>query len=118
MKYRPLWSRLVSMNWCRLSRKASRFTAPLPLRHRLDGGAAPAGEDGAGVVKAPRRVFWNSAHFVIQLPKLHGCRHLRLGLGLQGGAGLSCQRMSFAAIIHQELSVMIQLVSHAGAQGA
>jgi hypothetical protein len=37
-------------------------------RHRLDGGAAPAGKDGAGVVKAPRRVFWNSAHFVIQLP--------------------------------------------------
>jgi hypothetical protein len=43
-------------------------------------------------------------------------RPLRLGLG-QGGAGFSSQRMSFAAIIHQELAVMIQLVSHAGAQG-
>jgi hypothetical protein len=44
-------------------------------------------------------------------------RPLRLGLG-QGGAGFSRQRMSLAAIIHQELVVMIQLVSHAGAQGA
>jgi len=34
------------------------------------------------------------------------------------GAGFDCQRMGLAAIIHKELSVMIQLISHTGAQGA
>jgi hypothetical protein len=34
----------------------------------------------------------------------------------QGGAGLSSQCMSFAPVVHQKLTVMIQLISHAGAK--
>jgi hypothetical protein len=40
---------------------------------------------------------------------------LQLGLS-KGGAGFNGQSMCFASVIHQELPVMIQLISHAGAK--